>query len=101
MDEKSLAIAYNIKRRTKKGDLVGQQASEEVSPRKERLLAMLAEGGAVKEEAAESYESLDEMFPESEMVEELPEEINSDQKRKDRLQSILSENEVKFSRKTP
>lgn len=95
-DEKSLAVAYNIKRRSRKGELTHEPQADDFSPRKERLKAMLmSQGGAVKEEAMDNDYNLDELFPETDVVEDIPDiEVSPEDKRKERLKGILSNFEM-------
>lgn len=91
-DEKSLAVAYNIKRRSRKGELTHEAPSTPAElPRKDRLKAMLfSEGGEVPEaEDALEYTPEDLEFPEEPMV-EVPEET-AEEKRKARLMDLLSQ----------
>lgn len=90
-DEKSLAVAYNIKRRSRKGELTHTPEPTEASPRKDRLKAMLfADGGEVPEaEDAIEYTDEDLEFPEEPMVE--MEEESPEMKRKARLKDLLSQ----------
>lgn len=96
-DEKSLAVAYNVKRRSKKGELTHGPAQDEFSPRKERLKQMLMQGGEVEAQDAheESYD-IDQLFPETDVIEDAPDiEISPEDKRKERLKGILSNFEMK------
>lgn len=94
-DEKSLAVAYNIKRRSKKGEIRHEPKEDDYSPRKERLKQMLMQGGAVKEETVEDYGSLDELFPETDIVDDTPDtEVTPEAKRKERLMGILTNFEM-------
>lgn len=98
-DEKSLAVAYNIKRRNKSGEIKhGPQNSDDL-PRKARLRAEMFEGGAVKDQAQEEELpedfDLDSMF-DAEPIEEPAEvsEVSPEQKRLDRLKGILADIDV-------
>lgn len=95
-DEKSLAVAYNIKRRSRKGEITHKEEAPEASPRKERLKAMLfSEGGEVPDaEDAIEYTDEDLEFPEEPMVPQ--EEETPEMKRKSRLLSLLNEDQACF-----
>lgn len=93
-DEKSLAVAYNIKRRSRKGELTNTPAPTEESPRQARLKNMLfSEGGEVPEvpeaQDAMEYTPEDLEFPEDPMLE--LEEESPEMKRKARLKDLLSQ----------
>ncbi len=96
-DDNSLAVAYSLKKRNRKGALTHEPTQEEYSPRKERLKSLLmSQGGAVKEEAVEDYGNLDELFPETDVIEDAPDiEVNPEEKRKQRLMGILNTFEMK------
>lgn len=92
MDEKSLAVAYGIKRRGRKGEITHEsQATDAGQARRERLKQMLFEGGEVKQEEPADFDSL---FSEGEN-EEAPEvhepEESPEMKRKARLKGLLSD----------
>lgn len=83
----SLAVAYNIKRNKRKGEMPAHD--EQTISRKARLKEHLFAEGGMAEEPMDSEAELKE-FMDSEPMPDVPEpELTPEQKRKDRLRTLI------------
>jgi hypothetical protein len=83
----SLAVAYNIKRNKRKGEMPAHD--EKTITRKARLKEHLfAEGGMVESDPMDSEAELKEFMDQEPMAEV---EMSQEEKRKERLRTILGE----------